>query len=745
MNKKLIVIMLLCIALPITNAVTPFTTFNSIPNYKDYVNVTVNSYNAVMPYGSGTLDLGSVAYFYIDTTFNASLRSTPIRYIEVAGFNSTGYFIGNITAYPYNNGLIIANKTINGKAYATATIFYNQITQFATYLDTQNIQITKDYLNINTLYLYGLTSAIGERTLFLNNNTNVTYQLSFNNTAVPYYLTANGNSQNISILRYLTTGITGQRYGYAFNGTSSKASLNATSYTTFTLNASQSRLFAYFNNNPNKPYIFASNGLAVPQNQIIQNLSTSFSAGGVFTAVSNYYFNVHLPKLAEIPYPNTYYFLPAFTTNITVVGNQIVTSPITLPNRTSTNLDCAGGWYYDFNYRIPITAVNWSYNFTTNADIHDIGNAVTLKYGAGAVGYLKLNLTHYTQMGTNCQNIFIEGYSAGFATPLGNVPFAVYSCNATTPTAQLILSNTTSNSFTYNTLYVYFDSRSNMSGFNSGVGWIISVSDHNYTVSLPSTPYLIELDKALTRNSILTFGTSGNYDKISTTAGNRYELYSFTPYNTKDVTDNTSQEILVASDTALYTKWLSTYWCNYPADPLCSIVGMTVVNTTTYWITGGNPPLTTLTANLTNNKIVIENLYTQNYTAEKYEYYVAGSCGLPNATNASVAYPLGNASSYPKLSGNFYYNVAHINATLTAQHLNGQVSFLGYFKMPEYAVVIITLIGTLITIGISLDEKPLMLVFIAFWILGIYNIGFDVLALVLTLVYGAYRFTHHHK
>jgi hypothetical protein len=348
-------------------------------------------------------------------------------------------------------------------------------------------------------------------------------------------------------------------------------------------------------------------------------------------------------------------------------------------------------------------------------------------------------------MGLNCQNIFIEGYTANLSTPVGNVPYSVYNCSSTTPTATLILSNTSDRGFTYNALYLYFGSRSNMTGFNSYVNWIVTTSRHNFSIGLSTPPYLIELNSPLNRNSKLIFGgIGGNYYKLNTTPNDKYELFAYDYYNQKDVTDNVSTEILIADSSALYTRYLSTYDCIYPSNPLCSISGKTVVNTSTYWITGGGSATGSLTANITNNTVTITHLYTQNYNVGAYTHYT-GSCGLPNANNASVAYPLGNASSYPKLSGNFYYNVAHINATLTAQHLNGQVSFLGYFKMPEYAVVIITLIGTLITIGISLDEKPLMLVFIAFWILGIYNIGFGVLALVLTLAYGAYRFTHHHK
>ena len=747
MNKKLIVIMLLCIALPITNAVTPYTTFSSIPNYKNYVNVTVNSYNAVMSFGSATLRLGLTGYFYINTTFNYTLHATPAKYLEVAGFNSTGYFMGNITAYQYSDGLIIASKTQLLKNYTTATIFYNQLDQIPTYLNKSVITSTSDGSHSVSVYTYALHYSDFNSTVKYNSNfTNYTLNIALNGN-VPYYLVGGNPIDNVSVLEYLTTGYTGQQYGYRING--NKATLNSTynfEFTEQSLNATQTGLFAYLNVNSSKSYYLATDGLKVNKNLTISNLTSTptYIGSGLFSSAYNYVISFYY-TLYTASKPKTYYLVPAYSVNITVAPTETVTAPIPIP-LPANSLDCGSNWYYDFDYRQPISNINWSYNFTTYADLSNIGNAITLKYGAGKVGYLKLNLTHYTKMGLNCENIFIEGYINGYATPVGNVPYSVYNCNSTTPKAQLILSNHTTDGFIYNAIYVYFGSRSNLTGFTDPSvlsNWVVSISRHNETVYLPTPPYLIKLDAPLNVHSILTFGSSlltypERYN-LTTNAYHRYFLQAKTYYGYSYASDNISKEILVGSAASLYTRYLSTQYYGFGSD-----VGGTVVNTTNYFVSGGTLiNFYYFTANIINNKISIFNLYTENYTSSTtYQSYV-GSCNNPNATIGT--YPLGNASSYPEKSNNFYFNAANINATLTNMHLNGEVNFLGYFKMSEYAVVIITLIGTLITIGISLDEKPLMLVFIAFWILGIYNIGFGVLALVLTLAYGAYRFTHHHK
>ena len=746
-NKIAIVITLLCIVLPITNAVTPYTTFNTIPNYKSYVNITVNSFNATMPFGANTIDLGAVGYFYINTGFNSTLHNTPYQYLELAGF-SNGNFLGNITAYPFANGLIVANKTIEGNAYNTVTLFYNQITPAVTYLNKTNIaQIA--HLSSAEIYLYNM-SGVTYTLSTVNNYTLGITNLKFNNQKIPYYLIGNSTSDNFTMVHYLNTPISQREYGYSLKGTSAILNTSTTFSSPLSVTATQSSLFAYFS--ADGYYAFATEGLAVfgatkgtaNIGGAIINATTSKYGIGLFYGSYNYYMSFYQP--------NVYYFVPAYSTNITLSTNQIVPAPIS-PNSIVNTTDCGPGWYYDFEYRQPVNNIVFNATFTTQADPSHLGTPYQLNFTN--TKYVMLNLTHYTHMGNNCENIYIEAFDSDYATPLGSVPFAVYGvCNATKSKISLVLPNKTSTGNVYNSIYVYFYSNSNMTGFNnqSLLGNFILGNGNYFTVS-STIPFLIQLTAPLNSASHISTSTSDRYgagsftwltsqsntygalDYINSTGYHFVYLSGYLPdYHSISDTINTNRAFLIDGQ-SLYTHTLSVTSSGLSNVTNTVSSGVMVVDGT---------PSTTIA--LIGIKATAMAMYSSIYTIGAYQHY--NGCGANSTYNNSTTNELPfntSKSNLPSQSQNFYYNIAHINATLTNMHLTANVKFLGTYTIPTYAVLIITVIGTILAVAVAHDEANLMLIFIVFWIIGLYNVGFTILALMLTLVYGVYNFVHKHK
>src|SRR5271157_396600 len=105
------------------------TSFNAnpvkwLPNFHSAINFTVINSKAYYK----MISIGSANYIYL----NLSLIKNLGTYVWLQGYNGT-VFRGNITAYPYADGLLVPLKTIRGLTYNTITLFFNQTSIEDTY------------------------------------------------------------------------------------------------------------------------------------------------------------------------------------------------------------------------------------------------------------------------------------------------------------------------------------------------------------------------------------------------------------------------------------------------------------------------------------------------------------------------------------------------------------------------------------------------------------------------------------
>ena len=91
------------------------------------------------------------------------------------------------------------------------------------------------------------------------------------------------------------------------------------------------------------------------------------------------------------------------------------------------------------------------YNASNSLPLYNIPNSQ----------FLELTVPHYNLMDNSCSEVLFEGFSnmSGSPTYLGQIPYSVISCSATSHNATFILRSKTLSGFTYNSLFMYFDSR----------------------------------------------------------------------------------------------------------------------------------------------------------------------------------------------------------------------------------------------------------------------------------------------
>ncbi len=454
-------IFIFALLLTTAKAITPYN-YTNMANYVLY-NITSNTFKTQTIIGNTILTL-PVAYTYIP--FNTTLSAIPFQYIAFAGLNSTGNFIGNITAYPYENGAIVANTTQNGKPYTYIALYYKQFILQPTYLN-KTLQQIKEYSDIDVdnyeaLITYNITLAQKPILTITGNGANTKHYLSFyfNDFKIPYLLYANSTALN--------TLINATLFWYPSTPTSIKATeiiANNTKASINSLNTYYKNSVSVFANNAlslymspltaSTAYMVLNNGAYQANNYTIANSSLILpSARGVFFSLYNFNLNLYAPNdttlVNYLNPPMKYVLLPAFSTNAVVfVSANTITNPRLLNTSQSTSaVDSGNGWHHYFAYRESINITNWNYTFTSYYDngYHNL-TFKNLKYAV-------ITIPYYFQMGnwSSGWQIGIEGYNPSSNLDLGSVPFAVLS--NTTSTITLVLLNKTNESYTYNFAYI---------------------------------------------------------------------------------------------------------------------------------------------------------------------------------------------------------------------------------------------------------------------------------------------------
>ena len=512
---------------------------------------------------------------------------------------------------------------------------------------------------------------------------------------------------------------------------------------------------------PPNSYLLISNGIGAYTNSCGSNIfnysSFYFLIGGaVFFQPSyaghNYQYQLIMnfpnnPASAFYSSPlNTYYLIPQYTTNYTA-GNFIKISNPTSINITNSSLDTVKGWYYDFNYRIPINVNTWNYSFTTYAYAPTSSNTVFLGtahvYKVPNSPYLYLNLTHYAEMGSGCfGNVYFRDYNNITGNDYGSVPFAILNCNPTNTTATFILSNKTSGGYTYNSLYVYFGSRSGFAGVFNNQNILNNFSTSykgGAVVSYSSPPkinYLLTLTSGfLNPSSYLTIfdvnltGQSSSRTTIKSTGGER---------------------IGSIVNTQFLAQWVNTtivgrdiYGVNY-GNCVTLANDTNVIGDCDTGLVG-----TSFILNLTSGiNSTLSRLYTTNYSLGHLEYY-------PNPNGANVILPivppenLNGSNAVINTSTVTGLNLSVLNSKKTLQNegLDLNINFFGVI-LPEYYLLVIQVITIIVGIGLSEaehSEAPVLLSLLIIWIVGIFAVSQLLIAVLLTLVYIVYHYIDTHR
>lgn len=742
--------------------------WNDAKDYVNAYNISINNWNYTATYGSNTY-YGSQAGFAL---INVSNIINPVD-IGILAYDKSGNLLGSVpylylNTYGSNSVFLIANRTINGSIYNNATIFYNRIdnplfnrigidvSKFIKPLSYNGIKVY--VLNYNSKLqtpCFSLLASPSCANKYVPNFYNIK---SSNITSNSAYFNMNFtlNTTNIGSFVVLANKSLNTRF---FNQTWGLSNYQSTQiYTTNSVyklkglglfggivsspSISSSSASKIFNSLSNYEAYY---GIATPiTNQIlteeltensvsINNLTSSVNRG-INLNVNTY--NLKVDTSAN----TTFYILPSFTSNF-IIQNVIT-------NNNPQDINDIGvqpnGWYYNFLYREQIKNIIWTSNFITYADASNQNNAVIETIGINGVPFLMLNITHYAQMGANCQYVYFRDYDNITNTDFGSIPFYLNKCNTTN--ASFILQNKTTQSFTYNNFFMYWYSPLNNFGnfgnANIGSNWLFT-SGNNFNVIYPNAPFYIQLTNPLnlasnivanTAQIAVVFGYNGkdflNAQGVATN-GLLYDTSGFlwkTLYAINDGHINPS---------LLYTKNLAIFPSGH----------LQILNITNAINVNGNIDYLNIKGNLFGISANVFRYSTNQFVINpKIDVKP-----LSNITNGTI---INTPTTIPQTITHINYSNVSISANIILS-LGNSVSLFNGFAIPQYILLIITLIVIILASLIVevADENNqnkhanlgFILILALLWIMSIWQIQLLILVVIISIIFIAHEFIHKKK
>lgn len=781
-----------------------------IPNYFYYTNISVNSWNGNIPFNSvSNYPINNTYWLAVNTLSNTILSNSPLSTLTISGYDQNKSFIGNINAFPNPNGagILISRYTTNGKPYNSLTIFFGQNRTNNTYLynfTSKNIKTQDQLINI-ALAIYetsGISGGLNTKFSYLLSGNSLTGSLGFYfNLSAPYFLeTINNKSLNYSI-----KAVPYQYGTFAdFYQTNSYNSILTTYGTLLNYNVQAV-------NNPFSKQLVYLNPLAINNRSWNYTLLTYdsgvFNNGGAFNSVVAYpqqkgvFFqptlngsllsqsfqylltiNYTAPSNTTINFPlqplNYYYLIPAYTSNYTA---NVVKIPKPIPpnlivNCTNNTYDSVSGWYYDFNNRQLINVSSWDYNLKTTAY-----NSVLTNINVSGANYLLLNMSYYNEMGAGCGGVYFRAYNNNTGQDFGSVTYSIVSCNYST--AKFLLSNRTSGGYTYNSVYLYLNSRTGLTGFANPTllqNWkttFYGTGNNVFVSNSVANSIIFSVSNALNQNDYIAvngvfgtgwgsqnghFGINGssggatqafclskgaygvfcNASLVSSNGGDNTFLYTYNyPAPLPKFIDNTCTAILVSPSfigSGIYATATQAGGFDYinmqnNAVGLCS---QNYFSGTTSMVWDNLEFKLPIGQSLNTYK-----LYSSAYSVGQFQYYAfPSSCGY-NTTGKNIPSRLPTTNSTP-ISPNSVVSLkvklANPNATLTTLGLNQTITFYG-MNMPYYTLDLILLILMVAIIVISRDEILIVMGSVIIFMLGIFNVQALYLGLFIGLIFLVYK------
>ena len=751
--------------------------FCNLTNYKDYSNVSVNSWEGNFVFNSSiSFNTGTQSYFYLNTSYNNTLNGTSPIYLTIQGYSAAHTFLGNVTAFPtpLGEGLLIKNQTITGQSYNSITIWFNQITPDPTYLNGY-IKNNTYYSNSNrarTIYNFGvpylisylIQPDISTHSLYGSSSQDLAgYVQALFNLNGSYILLAANNSVSTQNTNFTLNYIPYQ-YGtdsytfYALNtlnqiinhGTLGNANV-------ITHNANALRL--YIDPSPQllNQKILISHNLGINLTNVASKYfnNTQINGGqfGLFFQPDGFALQLKLNYSNATGYGLTqpsvnpyYYLIPAYSNNYSVTSTIRIANPVRIPIVG----DNQAGWYFDYDYRIPINITSWNFSINTYA-YAPLGNTSYLgkeyAYQVPNSPYLYLKIMYYDAFGVACQNTYFDAWYNSTQTELGSIPFALINC--TSSQATFILKNTTNQGYTYSSFYIYFGSRSGLSGYfgNTSVknSWETTYVGNVLNLDFNIAPaYFVSFNAPLNLGTNidmfpinLTGSASGiPYTHLSTTSANRFD--ASTPV-TSFLIDHPILTIVSATLDAFNNASCIGSWYSSNA----TSVGY-------YHTSCSNLPASTV-LNITNSRLqaVFQRLFTLSYSIGAIQFYN----GFPinnSVPNTTIILPPPKTPNTPinnSVIGNDSYAILNAKAELSNMGLNANVVFYGltfplyYFGV--FAIIAILAIASMVDTQIHEGaEIPAIVLLIALWLVGLFVWEELILAIIVTLIIGVYYVEH---
>ncbi|MGC8588542.1 MAG: hypothetical protein ACP5LI_05940 [Hydrogenobaculum sp.] len=489
-------------------------------------------------------------------------------------------------------------------------------------------------------------------------------------------------------------------------------------------------------------------------NYSIQNASTIYSAAsGVFYNGNKYAYtlyntqqiNVKQPPLTT---PYIYYFLPAYSQGYTYTTNTI-TNPQLPKNVSST------GVFYE--YAIPIKVNSWLNSTSFNVSSSQQCGYTPIENMIFQTHLVQITIPYYVQMNTesgNCTGLTLTANQ----TYMGQIPFAIVSCNPQTQTITLIASAKTTNGYTWNNGYVLFGTSSNTSIANSQNQNLLT---NNYTtysnpnlapinISLPAQVYVKLLNPMNTKTYFWFLGGQGlNFSESSTNTYAKAQHTSvlesiptlaklfFVNYSSSYAMVATKHLEETTHSCSVYAYYSFTWYGG--AQAWNNVSGSSQYG----W---GAPSSYYVNLNLSDNTAIVYTPMTINYTlgAPISNPFLNSSSSSSSSLPSVVIKPPQNYLNTSINVNNTTYNTTNIQKTISNLKLNNETLLFGV-AIPNYLFVIIDVIMlAAIAFMSEKSEAPIILALIFLTLSGVFAFSMQILALAILLVYLAYDIEKWH-
>jgi len=703
-----------------------------------YLNVSPQSFTLTYPINSIATTTINVYATYVPYSYfgNAIYEN----YIMFSGINGST-FLGNLSFIPYQNGILIPKTTLLGNTYKTLALYYNGskagFTGYYSKTYTDTLQNNYEFVYYS-FYNYNLITTQAQTIPAQpNNNTNTggTFQISFDNLPIPYFLITAPTSY-LNLTYYRGTGIVARQIQAVYSNSNALLIGNGNVYKQnvvdngLLLNPSGNIWLGYLN----MPLYY--------YNYNITNASTINSVPiGLYYSNYNYILNILMPNTQKVySHPNYFYSLiPAFNTANIITSNT--TQVITLPK---------------FEYQFNITNINWTMrpsdwlNWSGGYTLHNFTPQNTAQNPSFSTSYLMFSLPAYPCLqSSNGQYGNIQVFGMQGTTNLGQIPIAQW--NVQNNRVYYIMPSKTSKGLTYTQALAYIcTAKPIQSQLNTTLASQFVIA--KYTGS----------GKASATNSTLGSGDANFIAFINPTLfyGNE-TLHSYWYYSSQygSIWLNTyiyAQQIsysefyegssaggsfkqLANNKIYIFSMGEPNTWSNNEAftsqyksgnQYIFSLFNSTKNNTS--WVAWGNYQYTTFALPY-NATATLVNYFTTKYVLGN----LTGIATTSSSNSSSVSNPVITPAS-PKLNLSITNSTIATNLANLKTTLNKSVVLYG-ITLPIGTIYIVLLLVIVALAVLSKSEGALIIALIVLWLTGLFFIPELIIAGIITLAYMTYR------